>query len=170
MSNDRRVAVALNNRAAAIVGKVRGQQHGDAEESFRMIGEMWATYLRHTMKVKLGLDTPISISPADVANMMADVKRARSVYGDPLAVDNYVDQIGYTSLAGMLALPGIPEITNTPATVQEADPAQPGTPGVDEDKLVEAVEQEVNGGIQIPAFLRTKTEDDQDYLHHPKES
>jgi hypothetical protein len=140
MSNDRRIAVAILNRSAAVVGKERGQQHGDTEDSFRLIGEMWGTYIRHVMRVKTGMDIMVSFSPVDVANMMADVKRARSIYGDPQAPDHYVDQIGYSALAGMLALAGIPEAPAAPADGQVVDGQQDGNTGEE--------------GTPIPAFLK----------------
>ena len=87
--------------AANTVLKERPGVHGSAEQSFEMIGDMWTVYTRHSRKVR-GFDT---IRPEDVAQMMVMLKQARAVYGDTANADNFVDEIGYAALAGMLQLP-----------------------------------------------------------------
>jgi hypothetical protein len=71
--------------------------HGDAEESFKMIGQMWQAYLGHVFKSRGGGTT---ITPFDVAQMMIIVKLARATYG--FSLDNHVDIAGYSALSGML--------------------------------------------------------------------
>jgi hypothetical protein len=66
-----------------------------------MIAEMWQVYLRHVYLTR----NMLAITPHDVAQMMALLKKARAMYGDPLNEDNFVDDIGYTALAAMLTLP-----------------------------------------------------------------
>lgn len=101
MSDDRRVALALTVEAAKTVTVSRPGVHGSAENSFAMIGELWTTYLRHVRKVRKSDE----IRPEDVAQMMSMLKKARAIYGDTKNRDNFVDDLGYTSLAGMLQLP-----------------------------------------------------------------
>lgn len=101
MSDNRAVARGILEEAIDTITAKRPGVHGSAENSFAMIGELWAVYLRHCKAVR-GNDT---ILPEDVAEMMALLKKARKVYGDPLNRDNDVDDAGYTALAGMLRLP-----------------------------------------------------------------
>jgi len=70
--------------------------HGDTYRSFEMIGQLWATYIGHTMTVH----KKVHLTPRDVATMMMMVKQVRSVYGH--SPDNYVDAAGYAALAAML--------------------------------------------------------------------
>lgn len=101
MSDNRKVAGKLIGMAAETVLKNRPGVHGSAENSFLMIGQMWTVYLRHAKSVR-GSD---EVLPQDVAQMMSMLKKARAMYGDVNNDDNFVDDIGYTSLAGMLQLP-----------------------------------------------------------------
>lgn len=98
MKDQRDVAIKLMGEAADLIGKHRGQQHGPVAGSFTMIGELWTVYLRHVRTVRQH-DT---IMPEDVLQMMTMVKKARNVYGDRSNRENFVDDIGYVSLAGML--------------------------------------------------------------------
>jgi len=103
----RQIAGQILETAAKTVMTERGTQHGDAENSFRMIGEMWMAYLRNTWKRRAATGSEIkdlTIEPVDVANMMVQLKQARSVYGDGTNLDHYVDAAGYTALAGMLTV------------------------------------------------------------------
>lgn len=101
MSDNRNVAKTLLMEAGQTILKSRPGIHGSAEQSFEMIGDLWTVYLRHLRRVR-SVD---SIQPQDVAQMMVQMKQARSVYGDATNPDNFVDGIGYTALAGMLQLP-----------------------------------------------------------------
>src|SRR5262245_18015400 len=71
-------------------------KHGDTFKSFQMIAELWTVYLRHIYDQRGGLE----LIPTDVAEMMSLLKKVRNLYGD--SIDNYVDDLGYTSLAAML--------------------------------------------------------------------
>lgn len=101
MSDNRRKAADLLATAGTTILKNRPGVHGSAELSFEMIGDFWTLYVRHIRRVR-GSDR---IRPEDVAEMMAMLKKARKLYGDPSNEDNDVDDIGYTALAGMLRLP-----------------------------------------------------------------
>lgn len=101
MSNNRKVAADLLTQAVRVITKDRPGVHGSAEDSFQMIGELWTVYLRHVRSVR-GDDT---ILPVHVAQMMSMMKKARATYGDASNPDNFVDDVGYSGLAGMLQLP-----------------------------------------------------------------
>lgn len=98
MSNDKKIAANLIETAARTILQDRPGVHGDTENSFHMIADLWNVYMRHVTKTR---ETK-RILPEDVANMMSLLKKARAVYGDPKNIDNFVDDIGYTALAGML--------------------------------------------------------------------
>jgi hypothetical protein len=77
----------------------RHKEHGHTERSFGMIGEMWSTYITHAFTVR----GDNKLKPQDIAQMMAILKIARSIYG--YSMDNFTDGAGYTSLAAMLTPP-----------------------------------------------------------------
>jgi hypothetical protein len=77
----------------------RHKEHGHTERSFAMIGEMWSTYIAHAFTNR----NEHKLKPHDIAQMMAVLKIARSVYG--YSMDNFTDGAGYTSLAAMLTPP-----------------------------------------------------------------
>jgi Domain of unknown function (DUF6378) len=96
------------------------QTHGDTDKSFQMIGTMWQTYLAHTVSSR---KSP-KITSFDVAQMLAIVKVARSVYG--FSMDNHVDAAGYAALAGMLNPMGeIETDIETAMGVPKNDPSKP---------------------------------------------
>lgn len=105
MSNDIRTAIGLVVEAGDTIGKQRPGLHGHAENSFKMIGDLWTSYLAHVFAVRGDV---IEVLPQDVARMMEMLKIARSIYGDPDNRDNFVDSIGYAALAGMMQLPHRP--------------------------------------------------------------
>lgn len=133
MSDNREVASSLLKEAHDTISKKRPGVHGSAEQSFTMIGELWTLYLRHARRVR-GNDI---IQPKDVAQLMSMLKKARAMYGDINNADNFVDDAGYTALAGMLQLPDPAEVAvkaasdavithkhtgiNTPAETTELD-------------------------------------------------
>lgn len=101
MSDNRDVAAKLIGEAAETILRKRPGVHGSAENSFMMIGEMWTVFLRHHRQVR----KHDNIMPQDVAQMMSILKKCRAIYGDKTNGDNFVDDIGYAALAGMLQLP-----------------------------------------------------------------
>ena len=82
------------NKAKDIVCHDREGQYGGPEENFGRIAEMWTAYL--------GSET-ITITPEDVAWMMALMKAARNRNGIKFHEDNYVDAIGYIACGGEIA-------------------------------------------------------------------
>lgn len=109
MSDNRMVAGNILKEAWETIGKKRPGVHGSAELSFEMIGDFWTIYLRHARKTR-GNDT---VRAEDVAEMMSMLKKARKMYGDPMNVDNDVDDLGYSALAAMLRLPDITQSKDT---------------------------------------------------------
>jgi hypothetical protein len=85
--------------AKKIVCQERTHQHGDTVESFKVIAEFWQAYLR---AVNRGTD-PLRVGVVDVAEMMSFVKKVRFIFGDKTDSENFVDDIGYISIAGMFA-------------------------------------------------------------------
>ena len=68
----------------------RAATHGNAEDSFALIGKMWSVWLDR------------EVSAYDVAMMMALFKVARAK-GNPSHSDNLLDMIGYAALAEEIA-------------------------------------------------------------------
>lgn len=127
MSDNRKVAHNLLQDANRTVMKDRPGVHGSAENSFEMIADYWNVHIRHVLRVRYGIrEIPLTVLVAsDVAQMMSTMKKARSIYGDPTNGDNFVDDIGYVSLAGMLQLPD-PDANAYKGEGQEkVDPATP---------------------------------------------
>jgi hypothetical protein len=124
MSNDRNIAANLAQQAAQLVATVRGQQHGDAVESFTMIAELWSVWINHAIKEATGIPPtpPIHLTAFDALQMMSMVKKSRSVYGDQGNSEHYVDDIGYTSLAGMSKMRVNPKPAAEPEPEPESDP------------------------------------------------
>ena len=79
--------------ANEIITRDRQATHGKAEDNFSRISAMWSAY------------TGFSITPEDVAIMMAQVKMARFKH-NPTYADNAIDMAGYAALAGELATRG----------------------------------------------------------------
>lgn len=92
----------ITDEAKRIVTKDRHDQHGNAEDSFRMIAQFWMVYLEHVNRKRP--EGGITIHPEDVAEMMSLLKKARKVCGYP-SLDNYIDDVGYVALAGALVAP-----------------------------------------------------------------
>lgn len=121
MSGNREVANNLMVTANHTIMTSRPGIHGSAEQSFQMIADLWTVYLNHVSRVR----DDTRIRPEDVAQMMSMLKKARAVYGDVTNDDNFVDDLGYTALAGMLQLPDIrenPEREREPDPVPQTEP------------------------------------------------
>ena len=82
--------------AIECVTKTRQDMHGDPENSFWLISDLWENYLRAKHKFD-GM-----ILAEDVAWMMVLLKVARAV-SNPKNPDNPIDAAGYAALAGELA-------------------------------------------------------------------
>tara|TARA_R110002095_G_scaffold212580_1_gene202007 strand:+ start:822 stop:1358 length:537 start_codon:yes stop_codon:yes gene_type:complete len=80
------------NQAEQYVTKDRAADHGDMENNFRTIADLWTAYL--------GFD--LIITDRDVAAMMTLLKIARS-RSNPDNADNWIDACGYMACGGELA-------------------------------------------------------------------
>lgn len=74
----------------------RDQSYGSPENSFRMIADLWAPYMREKC-VSAGAD--VNIMPEDVAAMMVLFKMARVATGS-YSADSWVDAAGYAACGG----------------------------------------------------------------------
>jgi hypothetical protein len=77
--------------ASEYVTTDRAATHGDAEDNFRRIAELWKAYL--------GVD---DITTIDVAVMLALLKVAR-IRSNPTHADNWIDIAGYAACGGEIA-------------------------------------------------------------------
>lgn len=77
--------------ASEYVTKDRAATHGDAEDNFRRIADLWNAYL--------GVD---GITSIDVAVMLALLKVAR-IRSNPTHADNWIDIAGYAACGGEIA-------------------------------------------------------------------
>ena len=73
--------------AKSIINGERQGTYGKAEDSFKVIADLWSGYL------------PVKVTPTDVANMMILMKVARNASG-VYKEDNWVDICGYAALGG----------------------------------------------------------------------
>ena len=76
--------------AKGYVTKDRASDHGNMEDNFQMIANLWATYLN------------VDVAAHDVGAMMALLKVAR-IKSNPKHPDNWVDGAGYMACGGELA-------------------------------------------------------------------
>ncbi len=76
-------------KAAKLVGGKRHRQHGDRRANHENIAALWEAYLG------------VEIAEHDVAVLMALLKIARTKTGE-INLDDYVDGVGYLSIAGEL--------------------------------------------------------------------
>lgn len=79
-------------KEAVEVTTERSSTHGNAEDNFRHVASMWSAYLG------------VEVSDYDVCQMMALSKMSRSKKGNRQTKDHYVDQCGYSALAGRMAM------------------------------------------------------------------
>ena len=79
----------------------RNTQYGEPEDSFRVIAELWNTYVREEC---VSPGAVVCISAEDVGMLMVLFKVARAIYGTK--ADTYIDIAGYAACAGEIALDG----------------------------------------------------------------
>lgn len=77
----------------------REEDYGTPEDSFRVIGALWETYIKS--KCVSDPEGDVCIQPEDVAYMMELLKIARIATGHGKA-DNWVDLAGYAACGGEL--------------------------------------------------------------------
>jgi hypothetical protein len=70
----------------------RTTTHGAVEDNFEHTASLWSAYLG------------FNITATDVCQMQVLAKISRAKKGNPLHPDHYVDQCGYSSLAGRMAI------------------------------------------------------------------
>ena len=73
--------------AKKYVTKDRAADHGNMEDNFEMIAELWGVYLG------------VEVYSPDVAQMMTLLKIARAK-SNPYHLDNYIDAAGYMACGG----------------------------------------------------------------------
>lgn len=83
-------------KALEITTGQREETYGGPENSFALIAELWAPYIR-TKCIPFGLD--VVINPEDVAIMMALLKVAR-LASNASHLDSWVDLAGYAACGG----------------------------------------------------------------------
>jgi len=79
--------------AKDLVTTDRAEQHGDAEENFRMMATYWNTHLGLIDFIKVD-DVPIMLTLMKIARLHGDGTKN---------IDNYIDVCGYMSLGGEIA-------------------------------------------------------------------
>ena len=79
--------------AKDLVTTDRAEQHGDAEENFRMMATYWNTHLGLIDFIKVD-DVPIMLTLMKIARLHGDGTKN---------IDNYIDDCGYMSLGGEIA-------------------------------------------------------------------
>ena len=83
------------NKTLDLVTGSRSKQNGDIETNHNNIARLWTAYLTNKGIVS-------KLTPLDVAIMMSLLKIARS-QGGKYNVDDFIDLVGYGSIAGELA-------------------------------------------------------------------
>lgn len=84
----------------------RNATHGDPEDNFGRIAQLWAAYKR------------VDFTPTDVAAMMALMKVAR-IAQSPDHRDSWIDLAGYAACGAGIALQTPPDVANHPTSAQE---------------------------------------------------
>lgn len=76
----------------------RQEDYGTPESSFEAIAALWNAWIRAAYPKMRRFGECYTLTPKDVAMMMALLKVARAAAGDK--ADNYVDLAGYAACAG----------------------------------------------------------------------
>jgi hypothetical protein len=84
--------------AKQYVTKDRDATHGNMENNFLAIAELWNAYLWETPQM-----FEAKITPTDVAVMMTLLKIARTK-SNPKHLDNWIDACGYMACGGELSI------------------------------------------------------------------
>lgn len=80
--------------AKKYVTRDRAATHGDAEDNFTQIAEVWTWWLSERLRDP--------VTAYDVAQMMSLFKKARAK-ANKAHLDNFVDDAAYSALAGEIA-------------------------------------------------------------------
>lgn len=95
--------------ALECVNGERDKQYGNPENNFKLIAELWMSYLDNCGAVLQG--TEVFLRPEDVASMMALLKIARIATGGPKE-DSWVDLAGYAACGGEIVSAKIKSVEN----------------------------------------------------------
>lgn len=95
-------AYILDTAKTVVTGE-REEMYGTPEDSFRLIGQLWESYLLE--KCVSGFNLIVSVEPEDVAIMMALLKVARIALALS-HIDSWVDLAGYAACGGEIAMIG----------------------------------------------------------------
>lgn len=95
------------DEAKRLITQDRQEQYGDAEQNYKVVGELWGAYILSNIKSRRFtiFDTEgeevetLIITPAIVLTMLALMKLGREVSGNHKD-DNFVDAAGYIALSG----------------------------------------------------------------------
>jgi hypothetical protein len=87
----------IAERAASLVNGDRNHTHGEAKQNHANIAAHWNAYLHSRWPGCM-----VNLTPRDVACMMVLLKVARTCLGAH-NLDDYVDAVGYASIAGDIA-------------------------------------------------------------------
>lgn len=93
------------DKAKEIVTKDRQATHGNAEDNFATIAEMWEAYIKAACIAGDAANYDLCISPKDVAIMQILLKIARAA-SNPEHLDNWLDMAGYAACGGDIATGG----------------------------------------------------------------
>jgi hypothetical protein len=85
------IAADLLTEAATLVSGAKQSEHGSPEDTFRRIAALWSAYLDR------------EVSPTDVCQLMVLLKIGRALARPKK--DDYLDSVGYGSLAYQMAFP-----------------------------------------------------------------
>jgi len=102
--NNAEIRAQFLDHVKELVCKDRNVTHGDAEDNFRVIGQLWDVYLTNT---PLTTDA-VSINNVDVAIMMCLFKVAR-LMANPKNMENWHDLAGYAACGGGIVMKKLEE-------------------------------------------------------------
>ncbi len=95
LSTNAQLRAQFLDEVKKLVCKDRNVTHGDAEDNFRVIAELWNVYLRNSK----GTDNTDDLSNKDVAIMMCLFKISR-LMSNVDNIDNWLDLAGYAACGG----------------------------------------------------------------------
>jgi len=95
LSTNAQLRALFLDEVKKLVCSDRNVTHGDAEDNFRVIADLWNVYLRNSK----GADNTGDLSNKDVAIMMGLFKISR-LMSNVNNIDNWLDLAGYAACGG----------------------------------------------------------------------
>ena len=95
LSTNAQLRALFLDEVKKLVCSDRNVTHGDAEDNFRVIADLWNVYLRNSK----GADNTGDLSNKDVAIMMCLFKISR-LMSNVNNIDNWLDLAGYAACGG----------------------------------------------------------------------